>query len=203
MFSIQNITNRSLLAEFAQKLAIRKMANFGQNPWTNPYWKISIFLIFLKINFPCLKSILFYPEYQKRCFLAGFAEKPPLRKVAISWPKTMEYTFWKIFFFLYFFKVHYCLKSILLYSEYQINDVSLLDMPKTRHSKKWPFLAKNYGLTPLENFDFLEFFFLKLDFSCLNRILFYLGHQKTMFPDWNCPKTSNTKNNCFWPKPMD
>ena len=159
MFSIQNITNRSLLAEFAQKLAIRKMANFGQNPWTNPYWKISIFWIFLKINFSCLKSILFYPGYQKRCFLAGFAEKPPLRKVAISWPKTMEYTFWKILFFLYFFKVHYCcIKSILLYPEYQINDVSLLDMPKTRHSKKWPFLAKNYRLTPLENFDFLEFF---------------------------------------------
>ena len=105
--------------------------------------------------------------------------------------------------FLYFFKVHYCLKSILLYPEYQINDVSLLDMPKTRHSKKWPFLAKNYRLTPLENFDFLEFFFLKLGFSCLNRILFYLGHQKTMFPDWICPKTSNTKNNCFWPKTMD
>ena len=82
--------------------------------------------------------------------------------MAISWPKTMEYTFWKIFFFLYFFKVHYCcLKSILLYPEYQINDVSLLDMPKTRHSKKWPFLAKNYGLTPLENFDFLEFFFFE------------------------------------------
>ena len=137
------------------------MANFGQNPWTNPYWKISIFWIFLKINFCCLKSILFYPGYQKRCFLAGFAEKPPLRKVAISWPKTMEYTFWEIFFFLYFFKVHYYLKSILLYSEYQINDVSLLDMPKTRHSKKWPFLAKNYRLTPLENFDFLEFFFFE------------------------------------------
>ena len=67
-----------------------------------------------------------------------------------------------IFFFLYFFKVHYCcLKSILLYPEYQINDVSLLDMPKTRHSKKWPFLAKNYRLTPLENFDFLEFFFFE------------------------------------------
>ena len=106
-----------------------------------------------------------------------------------------------ILFFLYFFKVHYCcLKSILLYPEYQINDVSLLDMPKTRHSKKWPFLAKNYRLTPLENFDFLEFFFLKLGFSCLNRILFYLGHQKTMFPGWICRKTIIEKGGHFLAK---
>ena len=133
-------------------------------------------------------------------------------------------------------------------------------MPKTRHSKKWPFLAKNYRLTPLENFDFLEFFFfLKIGFSRLNRIFFYLGHQKrcfligfaqklqirkitvfgqkqwtnpfgkfrffglflklvfsclkiilffkeyqkTIFPYWLCPKSTNEKNSHFWPNLMD
>ena len=69
--------------------------------------------------------------------------------------------------------------------------------------KKVAIFGQKLWTNPFGKFDFLEFFFWKLDFSCLNRILFYLGHQKTMFPDWICPKTSNTKNNCFWPKTMD
>lgn len=151
MFSIQNITNRSLLAEFAQKLAIRKMANFGQNPWTNPYWKISIFWIFSRIS--------------KTMFPGSICRKTTIEKDGHFLAKNHGIHLLKNILFLYFFKVHYCLKSILLYPEYQINDVSLLDMPKTRHSKKWPFLAKNYRLTPLEKFWFLGiFFFGKLAF---------------------------------------
>ena len=34
-------------------------------------------------------------------------------------------------------------------------------------------------------------------FSCLNRILFYLGHQKMMFAAWICRKTTIEKDGHF------
>ena len=180
------------------------MANFGQNPWTNPYWKISIFWIFLKNNFSCLKSDSFLSRISKTMFPGSICRKTTIEKDGHFLAKNHGIHLLKNILFLYFFKVHYCLKSILLYPEYQINDVSLLDMPKTRHSKKWPFLAKNYRLTPLENFDFLEFFLFFENWLFLSKQNFFLSRtSETMFPDWICPKTSNTKNNCFWPKTMD
>ena len=151
MFSIQNITNRSLLAKFAQKLAIRKMASFGQNPWTNPFGKLS-----------CLKSILFYPEYQKRCFLAGFAEKPPLRTMAISWPKTMEYTFWKIFFFFVLFQ-----SSLLLSKKHSfVSRISnkrcfLAGYAQNPPFKKVAIFGQKLWTNPFGKFWFLGIFFFE------------------------------------------
>ena len=68
IFSIPNIKKRSFQAGFGQKPPLRKMAIFGQKPWTNPVGKFSISWTFLKVDFCCLKSILFYPEYQETIF---------------------------------------------------------------------------------------------------------------------------------------
>ena len=64
----KNIKKRSFQAGFGQKPPLRKMAIFGQKPWTNPFGKFSTFWTFLKVDFCCLKSILFYPEYQETIF---------------------------------------------------------------------------------------------------------------------------------------
>ena len=150
------------------------------------------------------KKHSFLSRISKTMFPGSICRKTTIEKDGHFLAKNHGIHLLKNILFLYFFKVHYCLKSILLYPEYQINDVSLLDMPKTRHSKKWPFLAKNFRLTPLENFDFLEFFLFFENWLFLSKQNFFLSRtSETTFPDWICPKTSNTKNNCFWPKTMD
>ena len=59
------------------------MANFGPKSWTNPFGKFGFSQTFIKLDFSCLDSI-FYPEYKKkRFFLARFAQKQPMRKMAI------------------------------------------------------------------------------------------------------------------------
>ena len=147
------------------------------------------------------KKHSFLSRISKTMFPGSICRKTTIEKDGHFLAKNHGIHLLKNILFLYFFKVHYCLKSILLYPEYQINDVSLLDMPKTRHSKKRPFLAKNYRLTPLENFDFLEFFFLKIGFSRLNRIFFYLGHQKRCFLIGFAQKLQIRKITVFGQKP--
>ena len=53
------------------KEKIRKRSIFLQKPWTNPFAKCQYFLTLLELHFSGLKSIVFYPEYQKM-FLSGF-----------------------------------------------------------------------------------------------------------------------------------
>ena len=74
--------NVSLLL-FAQKKFIRKRSIFWQKPWTNPFAKCQYFLTLLELHFSGLKSIVFYPEYQKM-FLFGFlCSKEQMRKRSI------------------------------------------------------------------------------------------------------------------------
>ena len=44
---------------------------YWQKPWTNNFAKCQYFLTLLELHFSGLKSIVFYPEYQKM-FLSGF-----------------------------------------------------------------------------------------------------------------------------------
>ena len=71
LFSIQNIKKCFFLPFFAQKKHIRKRSIFWQKPWTNPFAKCQYFKTFLELHFSGLKSIVFYPEYQKM-FPSGF-----------------------------------------------------------------------------------------------------------------------------------
>ena len=75
IFFIQDIKKCFFLAFFAQKKHMRKRSIFWQKTWTNPFAKCRFFFTLLELNFSGLKSILFYPEYQKM-FLSGvFAKK--------------------------------------------------------------------------------------------------------------------------------
>ena len=65
IFFIQDIKKCFFLAFFAQKKHMRKRSIFWQKTWTNPFAKCRFFFTLLELNFSGLKSILFYPEYQK------------------------------------------------------------------------------------------------------------------------------------------
>ena len=56
---------------FAQKKRMRKRSIFLQKPWSNP---------FAKCHFSGLKSILFYPEYQKMFLSVFFLLKKDIEK---------------------------------------------------------------------------------------------------------------------------
>ena len=117
----------------------------GQKPWNTPFGKYSFFFVLFQSSLLLSKKHSFVSRISnKRCFLAGYAQNPPFKKVAIF------------------------------------------------GQKLWT--------NPFGKFWFLGIFFLKLGFSCLNRILFYLGHQKTMFPGWICRKTIIEKGGHFLAK---
>ena len=59
------------MAFLLKKRHIRTRSIFWQKPWTNPFAKCRYFLTLFELHFSGLKSIVFYPEYQKM-FLYGF-----------------------------------------------------------------------------------------------------------------------------------
>ena len=90
------------------------------------------------------------------------------------------------------------LESILFYPEYPKTMFSGLICPKNTHGKKVLFFDKNHGLTPLENFDFLDFFNTLLFFS-QNHSFFYPEYQKTFFSGL----IRIVRNSMFWKKPWN
>ena len=65
--------------------------------------------------------------------------------------------------------------------------------------EKWPILAQNNRLTPLEKcqyFDFFNFLFLQA-----RKAVFFLEHHKTHFPGLYCQNTKRWKISIFGPKP--
>ena len=67
-FFFYNIEKRTFLISFVWKAPIRKSSIFGQNPRTNPFWKMSTFWPLLKLQFFGLKMIVFYLKYPKTTF---------------------------------------------------------------------------------------------------------------------------------------
>ena len=171
-------------------------------PYTNPFGNFDL-LDFFRSWLLLSWSILFYPEYQQTIFnLTGFAKKPQMRKMANFGQKAWTNPLENFGFFGTFFKLDFpSLKSVFFYSECKKLSFQAGFVQKPAIRKMTIF-----GQKPWTNpFGKCRFFrtFLKLDFSCLNSILFYLEHQKTTFPDRICQKTSNEKNDHFWPKTMD
>ena len=70
-FSIQNIKNCLFVAFFSPKKHIRKRSICLQKPWTDPFAKRRLFFTLLEHHFSGLKSILYFPGYQKLS-LSGF-----------------------------------------------------------------------------------------------------------------------------------
>ena len=71
-------------AFFCSKKTYEKKVDFLRKTMDKPLCKMSIFSTFLELHFSGLKSILFYPEYQK-IFLSGFfgSKKKNIRKRAL------------------------------------------------------------------------------------------------------------------------
>ena len=131
---------------------------------------------------------------EKRSFLTKFAQKPQMTKMTIFCQNA--WTFWT-FLKLDFF----CSKGILFYPEYQKTIFSGLIWPKTTKEKNAHIWPKPMDL-PLWKFT-ISWTLLKVDLFCLKKILLYPEYQKTIFPGWICPKTTNEKNGHLWPKTMD
>ena len=67
-------------------------------------------------------------------------------------------------------------------------------LPKKKKLKKRPFLDQNHGLTPLEKYQFLDFWnFL---FYSLEKPFFVLEYRKTHYPGLYCRKKKGSKK---WP----
>ena len=102
LYVLSRISKNVSLLLFAQKKFIRKRSIFWQKPWTNPFAKCQYFLTFLELHFTGLKSIVFYPEYQK-LFLFGFlCSKEQMRKRSIFSEKPWTNPFAKCRFFRLF-----------------------------------------------------------------------------------------------------
>ena len=103
-----------------KKKHIRKRSIFWQKPWTNPFAKCQYFLTFLELHFSGLKSIVFYPEYQKM-FLSGFfLLKKNIWEKGRCFDKSHGLTPLQNVDFFDFLELHFSgLRSILFYPEYE------------------------------------------------------------------------------------
>ena len=70
---------------------------------------------------------------------------------------------------------------------------------KKNRLKKWPFLDKNYGLTPSEKCQF--FHFLNFLFLYLRKAFYLLEYRKRHFPGLYCLKRKGWKMAIFVKKP--
>ena len=73
------------------------------------------------------------------------------------WLKSMDKPVWEMLIFGHFLKFHFpALNIILFLQEYKKSDVLeiMSAKEKNRNNKKFEFLGKNHGLTPLGNVGF-------------------------------------------------
>ena len=92
-----------------------------------------------------------------------------------------------------FLKVFFLsVKTILSYLEYQ-KTIFLAFLAINYTLEKFILFERKHGLTPLQNFDVLDFFGVE-------SFLFYPEYQKSIFSLLIFPKTQVTKNSIFWQK---
>ena len=78
--------------------------------------------------------------------------------------------------------------------EYQKTHFPALHYLK-KEVEEWPILDKHHGLTPLEKFQFFDFF--NFFFYSLQRRFLLLEYSKTHFPGLYCPKKKGRKQPIF------
>ena len=139
--------------------------------WTKsmdlPFWKMSIFWLFLTFQFCPLKIILFFPQYQKPSFLIWFLLKTPIRKSSIFGQNPWTNPFAKMSIFWPFLKLKFFgLIIIVFYPEYRKTIFFWHNFCEKQPYQKFRFLDKIHGLTPLQKCPFfgpcLNFNFLVL-----------------------------------------
>ena len=139
---------------------------------------MSFFWTFLKLHYSCSKTILSYPEYQKKPFSGLIFPKNTHEKIFNFWIKSIIYL--GNFDFLDFSKTSLLMSKKHSYlSRISKNRLFLLNLPNKYLWGNIRFFHKNHELTPLENFDFLGFF--KTSHFWSKHILFSPQYQKTIF----------------------
>ena len=133
-----------------------------------------------------------------------FAPKKDRRKRSIFWQKSWTNPFAKCRLFSTFLEVYFWgLKSIPFCLEYQKLFLSVFFLLKKKtFEKKVDFFEKNHGLTPLQNFDFLDFFRTSLVWSKKHCFLFKIS--KNLFFWLSLRNRKNMKKrSIFLRKTMD
>ena len=118
--------------------------------------KFRFFGLFLKLHFWCLKSIFSIQNITKCFFFAFFNQNKKMRKASIFWQKpwTLQNVYFLDFFRTSLFrsKKHSFLSRILKNLSFSLS-LSKINIWENRRV-----FDKNYGLTPLQNVHFLNFF---------------------------------------------
>ena len=145
---------------------------------------MSMFLTFLKLHFSGLKSIHFYPEYQKTIFSGLIFPKNTHEKIFLLWIKSIIYL--GNFDFLDFSKTSLLMSKKHSYlSRISKNRLFLLNLPNKYLWENIRFFHKNHELTPLKNFDFLGFF-KTLDFEIFpERLTHVFGLKMAIFASFS------------------
>ena len=103
LYVLSRISKNVSLLLFPQEKIYKKKVDFLTKTMDKPLSKMSIFSTFWELKFSGLKSILFYPQYQK-IFLSGFfCSRKHMKKRSIFWQKPGTNPFAKCRFFLEFF----------------------------------------------------------------------------------------------------
>ena len=179
LFSIQNIKECFFLVLFCLKKTDKKKVDYWQKPWTNPFAKCQYFLTLLELHFSGLKSIVFYPEYQKM-FLSGFfLLKKDIGEKFIFWQKKpWPNPFQKYRFFFIFYRTS-LLRSKRHSSLSRILKKCVFFRFFCKTWEKGRFFWQKLWTNRLSKMSFF-FRFAKLDCVSLKGIHFYTDYKKTI-----------------------
>ena len=142
-----------------KKKYITKRSIFWQKPWTNPFAKCRFFLTLQELHFSGLKSILYYPEYEKM-FLFGlfWLKKKHMKKSSICWQKQWTNPFTKCRFFFTSWELNFWgPKSCIFYPGYKKMFLSGFFCYKKKHIRKNSMFWQKPWTNPLQNVGFLHF----------------------------------------------
>ena len=160
-----------------QKNAFSKTFDFLKKPWTIPFGKFRFDGFFF--NFSGLKSVFFHPELQKTNFF--WSQKYPWENILFSGQNhglipLENFDFSDLFIIsLFRFKKHSFVFKI------SKKNLFYLNLPKRYLWENIRFFKKNYALTPVENFDFMDFFETSLFWSKKHSSLPRTSTTQTLF----------------------
>ena len=157
-FCIQNIKKCFFRPFLVKKKHIRKRSIFWQKPWTNPFAKCRFFFTLQELHFSGLKSILFYPEYQKM-FLSGLfcSKKKIWKKVRFFDKKNLLGPLQNVDCFWLCENFTFEVQKALFAIQNIKKCFFLAFLLKKTHIRKRSIFDKNHGLNPLQNVDFSDY----------------------------------------------
>ena len=192
--------NASFWFFFGQKKNMRKSSIFCQKPWSNPFPQCQFFRVFKNFFLCGLKSILFYPEYQKMFLFVLLCSKNKIWKKGQFFDKNHGLTpFQNVNFFYFFWTSLFTSKKHSFLSRRSKKVSFSLCLLKKNIKGKGRFFDKSHELTPLQNVDFFDFSRTLLFRSKKYSFLFRISKNVSFW--LSLLKRSHRKRSIFWGKP--